>query len=116
MAAFEAAQSVASFASLDFVGGAAHAAAAGMFGAMAGGAFGGGTGARGGGSASAPATSGAGAGITGGGSSGTGAGGPRTTIVNVGGGGMVLGTSQELARAIAAQMHGARGTGHRAAA
>ena len=92
---------------------AGHFAAAALFGAMAGGAIRGPSSQS---TGSAPATSGAGAGVTGGGSSGTGAGGPRTTIVNVGGGGMVLGTSQELARAIAAQMHGARGTGHRAAA
>jgi len=112
MAAFEVAQGVAT-AFYNPAESATHFAAAAMFGALAGASAGGvkigpGGGKSSGGGGFMPSQS---SGDSGGSQS-------ATYVINVGPsqGGMIIGTDQTIARAIAEQMHSARGTGHRAAA
>ena len=113
MAAFEVAQGVAT-AFYNPAESATHFAAAAMFGALAGASAGGvkigpSGGKSAGGGGFMPSQS---SGDSGGGSQ------SATYVINVGPsqGGMIIGTDQTIARAIAEQMHSARGTGHRAAA
>lgn len=111
MAAFEAAQAIASFASYDYVAGAAHSAAAVAFTAIAAGAGGSKasvpTAAAGGGGGRSNVTRGSFGGPTAG-DDGFG-GGP--VVVNFTNPGLVLGTPQEVGRAAAQAAQSMRGTG-----
>ena len=112
LAAIEAAMSVAAFARLDIPAGIAHAAAASMFTAVAAGAGGGGGGASGGGGGGA-AAAGAEAERERDQQGGFGEGSGRQVIVQFGSG-VVLGSAQQVAKAIQQADHSARGTGHAA--
>tara|TARA_R100000278_G_scaffold119544_2_gene101068 strand:- start:3595 stop:6006 length:2412 start_codon:yes stop_codon:yes gene_type:complete len=111
LGAIEAAMSAAAFARLDIPAGVAHLAAASMFTAVAAGAGGGG-GASGGGGGGA-AAAGAQAERERDQQGGFGEGSGRQVIVQFGSG-VVLGSAQQVAKAIQQADHSARGTGHAA--
>ena len=113
LAATETAASVASFAAGDFVGGAGHAAAAALYGAVAGGALASGAGGASGGAGGVSAGGGAGAGGASGGASAPAEGGRVVNIYLTKG--FVVGTPQQVGVAVQSAMRSLAGTGLRAA-